>query len=43
MKKNIVCGLGEIDKINNFYANKVKDANTIAKKYVKGKQSYDKT
>ena len=34
--------LWEIDRINNFYAKKVKNAHTIAKKYVKGKQSYDK-
>jgi len=31
----------QIDKINNIYAKKVKDAKSIAKKYVKGKQSYD--
>ncbi|MCV0373437.1 MAG: hypothetical protein K5793_07790 [Nitrosarchaeum sp.] len=31
----------QIDKINNLYARKVKDAKSIAKKYVKGKQSYD--
>ena len=33
--------LWQIDKINNFYTKKVKDAKSIAKKYVKGKQSYD--
>jgi len=33
--------LWEIEKINNIYSKKVKDAKTIAKKYVKGKQSYD--
>lgn len=32
----------QIDKINNLYAKKVKDAKSIAKNYVKGKQSYDK-
>jgi hypothetical protein len=32
----------QIDKINNLYARKVKDAKSIAKKYVKRKQSYDK-
>ncbi|CAE6488115.1 hypothetical protein [Candidatus Nitrosotenuis uzonensis] len=31
-----------IDEINNLYLRKVKNAKTIAKKYVKGKQSYDK-
>jgi hypothetical protein len=31
----------QIDKINNTYAKKVKNARSIAKKYVKGKQSYD--
>lgn len=31
----------QIDRINNLYAKKVKDAKSIAKKYVKGKQSYD--
>lgn len=31
----------QIDKINNTYAKKVKNAKSIAKKYVKGKQSYD--
>ncbi|MCV0399555.1 MAG: GDP-mannose dehydrogenase [Nitrosarchaeum sp.] len=31
----------QIDKINNLYAKKVKDAKSIAKKYVKGTQSYD--
>ena len=35
--------LWEIDKINNYYAKKVKNAKSISKKYVKGKQSYDKT
>ena len=34
--------LWEIEKINNIYSKKVKDAKTIAKKYTKGKQSYDK-
>ena len=34
--------LWEIDSINNIYSKKVKNAKTIAKKYVKGKQSYDK-
>lgn len=34
--------LWEIEKINNIYSKKVKDAKTIAKKYIKGKQSYDK-
>jgi UDP-N-acetyl-D-mannosaminuronate dehydrogenase len=34
--------LWEIDKINNIYSRKVKDAKSIAKKYTKGKQSYDK-
>ena len=29
----------QIDKINNIYARKVKNAKTIAKRYVKGKQS----
>lgn len=33
--------LWEIEKINNIYSKKVKDAKMIAKKYVKGKQSYD--
>jgi hypothetical protein len=33
--------LWQIDKINNLYVQKVKDAKSIAKKYVKGKQSYD--
>ena len=32
----------QIDKINNMYAKKVKNAKSIVKKYVKGKQSYDK-
>jgi len=32
----------EIEKINNLYSKKVKGAKTIAKKYVKGKRSYDK-
>jgi UDP-N-acetyl-D-mannosaminuronate dehydrogenase len=32
----------QIDKINNIYAKKVKNAKSIAKKYVKGKQSYNK-
>jgi UDP-N-acetyl-D-mannosaminuronate dehydrogenase len=31
----------QIDKINNMYAKKVKNSKSIAKKYVKGKQSYD--
>ena len=31
----------QIDKINNMYAKKVKNAKSIAKKYVKGKQSFD--
>ena len=31
----------QIDKINNIYAKKVKNAKSIAKKYVKGKLSYD--
>jgi len=31
----------QIDKINNTYAKKVKNSKSIAKKYVKGKQSYD--
>ena len=31
----------QIDKINNVYVKKVKNAKSIAKKYVKGKQSYD--
>ncbi|MFQ5439835.1 MAG: GDP-mannose dehydrogenase [Nitrosopumilaceae archaeon] len=31
----------QIDKINNMYAKKVKEAKLIAKKYVKGKQSYN--
>lgn len=34
--------LWEIEKINNIYSKKVKDAKTIAKKYTRGKQSYDK-
>lgn len=34
--------LWEIDKINNIYSKKVKDAKSINKKYAKGKQSYDK-
>ena len=34
--------LWQIDKINNFYVKKVKNLNSILKKYVKGKQSYDK-
>lgn len=33
--------LDQIDKINNIYAQKVKDAKSIAKKYVKGQQSYN--
>ena len=33
--------LWQIDKINNLYARKVKNAKSIAKKYVKGKQSYN--
>jgi len=31
----------QIDKINNLYSKKVKNAKSIAKKYVKGKQSYN--
>jgi UDP-N-acetyl-D-mannosaminuronate dehydrogenase len=31
----------QIDKINNLYSKKVKNAKSIAKKYVKGTQSYD--
>lgn len=31
----------QIDKINNIYVKKVKNAKSIAKKYVKGKMSYD--
>ena len=34
--------LDQINEINNFYQKKVKNAKTISKKYVKGKQSYDK-
>ena len=34
--------LWEIDKINNIYSKKVKDAKAISQKYAKGKQSYDK-
>jgi len=34
--------LWQIDKINNIYAKKIKEAKSITKKYVKGKQSYDK-
>ena len=33
--------LWQIDKINNLYAKKVKNAKSISKKYSKGKQSYD--
>ena len=33
--------LWQIDKINNLYAKKVKNAKSIAKKYSKGKKSYD--
>jgi UDP-N-acetyl-D-mannosaminuronate dehydrogenase len=33
--------LWQIDRINNLYSKKVKNAKSIAKKYVKGKQSYD--
>lgn len=33
--------LWQIDQINNIYAKKVKNAKSIAKKYVTGKQSYD--
>ena len=33
--------LWQIDKINNLYSQKVKDAKSIVKKYVKGKQSYN--
>jgi len=32
--------LWQIDRINNLYVQKVKDAKSISKKYVKGKQSY---
>ena len=32
----------QIDKINNTYAKKIKNTRSIAKKYVKGKESYDK-
>jgi hypothetical protein len=32
----------QIDKINNMYTKKVKDAKLISKRYVKGKQSYNK-
>ena len=32
----------QIDKINNTYAKKIKNTRSIAKKYVKGKKSYDK-
>jgi len=38
----LVVGLGEIGKNNNIYSKKVKDARSIAKKYTKGKQFYDK-
>jgi len=31
----------QIDRINNTYAKKVKDARSVAKKYVRGRQSYD--
>ena len=31
----------QIVKINNYYAKKVKNTKSIAKKYIKGKQSYD--
>jgi len=31
----------QIDRINNAYARKVKDARSVAKKYVRGRQSYD--
>jgi UDP-N-acetyl-D-mannosaminuronate dehydrogenase len=34
--------LSVIEEINNLYLKKVKNAKSIAKKYVKGKQSYDK-
>ena len=34
--------LWEIEKINNIYSKKVKDAKAISKKYAKGKQSYNK-
>jgi len=34
--------LWQIDKINNIYAKKIKNAKSIAKKYVKGKQSHEK-
>jgi UDP-N-acetyl-D-mannosaminuronate dehydrogenase len=34
--------LSVISEINNLYLKKVKNAKSIAKKYVKGKQSYDK-
>jgi UDP-N-acetyl-D-mannosaminuronate dehydrogenase len=33
--------LWQIDRINNLYSKKVKNAKSIAKKYVKGTQSYD--
>jgi len=33
--------LWQIDRINNLYTQKVKDAKSISKKYVKGKQSYN--
>ena len=33
--------LWQIDKINNLYAQKVKDVKSIAKKYFKGRQSYN--
>ena len=33
--------LWQIDRINNLYARKVKNTKSIAKKYVKGKQSYN--
>lgn len=35
--------LSVIDEINNLYLKKVKNAKSIAKKYIRGKQSYDKT
>ena len=31
-----------IEEVNNLYLQNVKNAKSIAKKYVKGKQSYDK-
>lgn len=34
--------LWKIEKINNIYSKKVKNAKAIAKKYTKGKQYHDK-